>query len=202
MRFKLFGICFEISYTIVCLIGICIVAGMFEGFLWGALAIVIHELGHIIAMRFCGYFPERIKISPFEINISDPGRGERNTRQNIFVIILGPLANFICFLAGFLLYLEGSTALLPLMLANLSAGLFNLLPVMTLDGGQLVYLLLSRRLDQKRAERTVHIFTLAAIIPLAALGILVLWKTGYNFSLLFVCAYLILALISRDNRYF
>ena len=77
-----------------------------------------------------------------------------------------------------------------------------MLPVMSLDGGQLLYLILSRRLSENSAEKVVNIITFIFIFPLAALGFLLLFKSKYNFSLLFVCVYLIFSLIFKKNRYF
>lgn len=84
----------------------------------------------------------------------------------------------------------------------MSVGLFNLIPVMSLDGGQLLYLLLSRRFDEALAERLVNIVTFLFIFPLAAVGFLLLLKSKYNFSLLFVCIYLVLSLVLKNNRYY
>ena len=118
------------------------------------------------------------------------------------IIFFGPAANFICFLPAFLLYLIGTDRILPFAAANLSVGLFNLLPVMSLDGGQLLYLCLCRRMAPDRAEKVVYRATFIMIFPLAAIGFFILFHSQYNFSLLCVCAYLIFSLITRQERYY
>ena len=163
---------------------------------------IIHEGGHLLTMRALGYFPERIKILLFEISISDPSRQERTARENLLIIFFGPAANFICVLPLFLLYLCGTEKILPFAAANLSVGLFNLLPVMSLDGGQLLYILLSRRRTPGQAEKIVCRLTFICIFPLAALGFVVLFHSHYNFSLLFVCVYLVFTLLTRQEKYY
>ena len=89
-------------------------------------------------MLICKSPPDKIKISLFEIKITNSSRQLNTTRQNIFIIFFGPLVNFICFILFYLLYLCNSEFLLPIAMANLCTGLFNMLPVMSLDGGQLM----------------------------------------------------------------
>ena len=202
MKFKLFSTECEISYTLLCVAALCVFLGIYKGLFPCVTAVMIHESGHLLAMRFLGYFPERIKVSLFEISISDTARQCRSEKSNILIIFFGPAANFICLIAFYLLYLNGKEFFLPFAVANFSVGLFNSLPVMSLDGGQLLYLFLSRFYSHGKSEKIVDIATIILIIPLAVLGFIILFNSKYNFSLLFVCVYLILSLIFKDNRYY
>lgn len=202
MRLKIKNTELELSYTLLCLAAICIILKIADSFALCALAITLHEAGHLSVMLFYGYQPDKIKISPFEIKISDPERERRRDRENFFIIFFGPFVNFICFIAFYLLYLYGYDGALGFAAANLSVGLFNSLPVITLDGGQLVYLLLSRKTGETKARRTVDILTLITVFPLAALGFLILFRSKGNFSLLFVCVYLIITLLNRNSKYY
>lgn len=201
MKLRINKLEIEISYALVCIAAVCIILNLFSGFMCCALAVVIHELGHLCAMLIVGCAPEKIRISPFEIKIFDPKRHLRTEKQNFFIIFFGPLFNFICFIPFYLLYLLGNEYFLPFAAANLSVGLFNSLPVLSLDGGQMIYIILRKRLEADAAERTVDIITFITVFPLAVLGFAVLFNSKYNFSLLFVCAYLIVSLITRNNRF-
>ena len=201
MKFKIARTRFEVSYALLCLVAVCIILGVFKSFVWCAAAVVVHECGHLAAMVYCGYFPKRIKIALFSIDIIDGERQSRSVRKNLLIIFFGPFFNFICFLVCFLLYLRGISVVLPFAAANASVGLFNLLPVMSLDGGQLAYLLMSGRLGQDRAEKAVDALTFVFIFPLAALGFWLMLKSK-NVSLLFVSVYLVFSLIFKENRYY
>ena len=201
MKLKIADVPVEISYTLICIAAICIILNIFEGLVWCALAVIIHESGHLLAMLKCGHAPERIKISAFEIKIFDSKRQSRSEKQNFFIIFSGPAVNFICFIPFYLLYLLGNEFVLPFAISNLSVGMFNLLPVLSLDGGQLIFIILRQRVGADKAEKIVDIITFITIIPLAALGFIVLFESKYNFSLLFVCVYLIVSLLTRGNRY-
>ena len=202
MNLSFFKIKLEISYLLLSFLAIIVIAEIFNNFLWCISAVVIHELGHIIPMCIFGYRPEKIKFSLFEISITDNTRQKRSFWQNFFIILFGPFVNFICFISFYLLYLYGKDFYLPIAIANLSVGLFNILPVLSLDGGQLLYLILCRKITERNAERVVDILTFIFIFPLFALGFLLLFNSKYNFSLLFVCVYLIFSLVLKNNRYY
>lgn len=202
MKFRVLKTEITISYLIICTASICIIAGIFDSFLYCLFAIIIHETGHIILMCIFGYAPEKIKISLFEISISDRKRQERSFIQNFLIIFFGPFANFICFILFYLLYLIGNDYFLYFAAANFSVGLFNVLPVMSLDGGQLLYLILSRFFSDTVSQRIVNVITFIIIFPLATFGFILLFNSKYNFSLLIVCIYLVFSLICRNNKYF
>lgn len=189
----------ELSYALLCLAALAVLLGVWRDLLWCALAIAIHEGGHLAVMAALHCFPQKIKIAPFAIDIIDAGRAQRSARQNACILFFGPFANFICFLPGYLVYLKQYPAALPFAAANLSVGLFNLLPVLTLDGGMLLCLLLCRFMPPARAARAVNACTLVCLAPLTALGV-GLAAQSRNPSLLFVSAYLAAALIFRRGR--
>lgn len=202
MKLRILKTEITISYLIICVASICIIAGIFDSFLYCLFAIIIHESGHIILMCTFGYAPEKIKISLFEISISDRKRQERSFIQNFLIIFFGPFSNFICFILFYLLYLIGNDFFLYPAAANLSVGLFNILPVMSLDGGQLLYLVLCRFFSESISQRVVNVITFIIIFPLAFFGFVLLFNSKYNFSLLIVCIYLVLSLLCRNNKYF
>lgn len=202
MKFRLLNIDFTVSYSLVCIGAVCIILNIFSGFICCIAAVILHESGHLFAMILCKSPPDKIKISLFEIKITSLSRQSNTSRQNIFIIFFGPIVNFICFILLYLLYLCNNEFLLPIAMANLFTGLFNMLPVMSLDGGQLMYVILCKRFSEKSAERAVNITALIILFPLTVLGFMVLLNSKYNFSLLFVCAYLVASLLCRNNRYY
>lgn len=200
MKLKIHNTNIQISYTLICVCAICLVTNAFVGFVTCFLSVLIHEAGHLIPIALFGDFPREIKISLFEITVSDNNRNSRTLFQNIIIIFFGPFANFICFIFGYLLYLFCNDIFLSFSIVNLFLGLFNMLPVLSLDGGQLLYLLFCRKFDGGKAQKTVNILTFIFIFPIAVLGFILLFQTKYNFSLLAVCFYLIMSLVmKRDN---
>lgn len=202
MKFKIFATEVTISFQLICFAAINLIIGFFQTFLYCLLAVIIHESGHIMAMHLFGFAPDKIKISLFEISINDNARHKRKFFQNFIIIFWGPFINFICFILIYLLYLMGNKDFYPFAIANLSVGLFNIMPVLSLDGGQLLYIILRRFLSDSTSEKVVDVITFLFLFPMFALGFLLLFKSKYNFSLLIVCVYLVFSLILKDNRYY
>ena len=101
MKFRLLNIDFTVSYSLVCLGAICVILNIFLGFLCCIMAVIIHECGHLFAMLICKSPPDKIKISLFEIKITNSSRQLNTTRQNIFIIFFGPLVNYTYVIVNF-----------------------------------------------------------------------------------------------------
>ncbi|MCE9556979.1 MAG: site-2 protease family protein [Planctomycetes bacterium] len=111
----------------------------------------VHELGHYLGMRFFGYQNVRM----FFIPLFGAAVSGRNTRaksyQEAIVTLLGPLPGLVVaiglFGAAFLFGHDRQLRLLLIQGAVLFAFInaFNLLPVLPLDGGQLLNQLLFSR---------------------------------------------------------
>lgn len=164
------------------------------------IAVILHESGHLLMLYRFGSFPKRIKLTLFDIAITDTHKAVRGFSRELAVILAGIVSNIIFFLFSLILYLvypcaflEGFTA------ANLSLALFNALPVDSLDGGQALVLILSRHFSPDKAVRIVDIISLIILFPLLIPGFLLLLQSKYNFSLLLTALYLI-ALILIKNR--
>lgn len=201
MKLKINKTEITISYTLICFAAVCTIMNIFTEFVMCLTAVVVHEAGHLAAMRFFSIFPDKIKISLFEITISDKCRYLNTTLKNVIIIFSGPFANFICFIMIYLLYLLCNIMRPELAYVNLFTGLFNMLPVLSLDGGQLLYTLLLRKTDECNSIRIVNILTFLFIFPLSAMGFVMLFQSPHNFSLLFVSLYLILALIFKKDAF-
>ncbi|MBW2454665.1 MAG: site-2 protease family protein [Deltaproteobacteria bacterium] len=164
MRFKLFGIPVEIQmsfWLIAVLLDIDTVLRGQHKFLilvWVAvvfLSIMVHELGHAIAMMRHGMRPE---ITFHMLGGLTSAHGiQRLTRpQRIFVSFAGPLAGFV--LAGIVFAITLAvpslvapvpeaaskatlviqTAVVQLLWVNFGWGIINLIPVLPLDGGHIL----------------------------------------------------------------
>ncbi len=122
--------------------------------------LMVHELGHAIAMRAFGYSDVRIFFIPlFGAAASGRRLGVARWKQAL-VLLLGPLPGI---LAGLILGVLGVTDwanTLALMLIVVNA--LNLLPIEPLDGGQLFSVLLYSR--NRHLEIIVRAITAVGIV--------------------------------------
>lgn len=152
-------------------------------------ASLIHELGHFAMMLLCRDHPACVALDVFGMRV------ERRPTQRLSypalcaVSLAGPLTNAVCAAV-----LPAEAALVHGVLA-----VFHLLPIMSLDGGEALYVLLCCRLSEERATQVLRIGSAVILLPLTGLSLWLLF--GYrNFTLLFVSIYLILRMFLHEGH--
>ena len=152
------------------------------------IAAALHELGHLLMMRCFHIRVRSVTATLFDVLIQAGSPADHCA--DICVTLGGPAANLLC-----------AAAFAPiscsLCCANLAVGCFNLLPVMSLDGGHLLYLLLSRRFLPKTCSLIIKLTSFIFLIPLLTAGLIVLLRSGYNYSLLAAALYLLAVFIFK-----
>lgn len=155
-----------------------------------------HEIGHLLAILVLKQKVDRIEFSLFDIKIKS--NYYVSFSKELIITLSGVAFNFILFL-----FFIRTIKLFAL--ANLFIGIFNLLPVSTLDGGQAINIILNKFISEEKSVIILNILTVIFAIPIFTLGIIVLFNTGYNFSFLLLGVYLFLTpiynrkAISRGN---
>ena len=137
------------------------------------LSVLVHEAAHALAARWRGHPVNRIVADVWGGHtVYDDTRTSPGTTALIAVV--GPLANLALAVVGMLLQTvtTNDTALLLLTIityANLLVGLFNLLPGLPLDGGQIVSALVWRVTGSRGAGFVVAGW-LGRVVALATVG--------------------------------
>lgn len=124
------------------------------------IAALVHELGHIAAIKICGG-----RLSDFSADFcgfSICGTGISSLPEEIFILLSGPSAGIILAMA------MSSNNAFGSMLGEVSLLLsaYNLLPALPLDGGRAVFTLLESTFGIDCAERVMD--ALGMIIGTAA----------------------------------
>jgi Zn-dependent protease len=130
--------------------------------------LLFHEFGHAIAMRATGYRNLGVLVIPLLGAVAVGRNDEATPWQKLVVLLAGPLPGLlvaiVCLRYG--LARPDSPDWLELLGAvALGLNLFNLLPVMPLDGGQILEIFLFSRFPRLRIA-----FVLGSWPVLAALG--------------------------------
>lgn len=101
--------------------------------------LVVHEYGHIRAMKYFGMKTKGIYLIPFMggLALSDE---KINTRwQDVVISIMGPTFGLLMSLAALVAYwVTGNVFFAGLATFNALLNLFNLLPILPLDGGHIL----------------------------------------------------------------
>jgi stage IV sporulation protein FB len=138
-------------------------------------SIVVHELGHALVGRRMGLRPVGILLHSFG-GLCRYDRAPSGL-QGVIVSAAGPGAGLLLGVLAFVLNLSvggwlpawGPWALVNLAIINVFWSLFNLLPMLPLDGGHVVFHALEARWKPRQAMRSV------AIVSLVTAGLVGAW---------------------------
>ena len=134
--------------------------------LWGLLACAVHELGHVAAALALGGRTERMSLTVVGAELSFSYRTPLSYGQDSLVALAGPMANLL--LGGLFFALDWR---LPAVM-SLGIGAFNLLPILPLDGGRVLYGLLADKLDPDWADRFLTVSSGCLVGLLAGAGVI------------------------------
>lgn len=107
--------------------------------------VLIHELGHLAAASGFGWRVREVQLLPFGGVLIVDELGTAPTREELIVALAGPLQHVWMILVALLMkWMDmGASSWWDYFIeANLMIGLFNLIPVMPLDGGKVMQSLL------------------------------------------------------------
>ncbi len=129
------------------LLGVVFLVGVFG-------SVLLHEFGHALAARHYGIQTRRIVLWPLG-GVAQLEADPRTPKQELHIALAGPAVNFAIAAALWvvvnLLGLPAYGLLASLIVANLSLGLFNLVPAFPMDGGRILRAFLATRIGGRRA---------------------------------------------------
>lgn len=157
----------------------------------GLLACALHELGHWLAICLLGGKVARLRLTAVGAELALDGSRPLSYGRECAAALAGPAASLLT------AELAAWSRLYLLAGLSLGQGLFNLLPVLPLDGGRALGLLLSLG-GEDRAQRTMRV--LSAVVSGVLLGVgLVLLRVFGNPTLLVTAAWLTAGQMRRES---
>ncbi|WP_411828354.1 M50 family metallopeptidase [Paenibacillus elgii] len=144
--------------------------------------VLIHELGHVAAARSFGWRIREVQLLPFGGVASMEEPGGVPAVQELVVALAGPLQNVWMMAVGSFLTAVGLFSD-PwgsyFVQANLLIALFNLLPVLPLDGGKVMQVLVGLWLPYQRTiQVTAGTSLLLSALLIGAAGVHLLSEKG------------------------
>ena len=194
MRINALGFKLYITYPFAAMIALALLFDTTGQTACCLLAAILHECGHLIMLKIFKARSISINLSSLDFKIIDSYDKSRSYIQDIMISAAGPFVNFLLL---FIFYNFENTK--TFALANLVIGVFNIIPIDSLDGGKILMSFLVTKLPQRVCVIICNIISLMFILPLAVLGFYILIDTGYNFSLIIICCYLITLMIFKKG---
>jgi len=161
-------------------------------------SLILHEGIHLYFLCRHKIPIQKIMVEPFGISIQT----DCKMPQNTIVYLSAPFGNLL--LAGVFVILQLSlkdAILSQWILANLSLGAVNLLPILPLDGGRALLLIMERTYGKEKATRRMTFLSCGVLIPMLLTIIFLIGKANGSFGLILVFIFICYTLLS-GNRLF
>lgn len=176
------------------------ITGEIAAFIIYTLVAIIHELGHSICASGYGYRLNKIILMPFGAVVTGETKGLKPLDQ-IKIAMSGPLVNLGCgFLCVAFWWIKPESYVITYIIAEASfvLGFINLIPAFPLDGGRVVYSIISLKHGKKVAKVTCRILGAVTFSVLIMLFILSARKK-INLSLLFFALFILFGIFVKDE---
>lgn len=160
----------------------------------GLLSCVLHECGHLAAVYAFGGHITAITLGAYGMRIDKSNEVILSANREAAVAFAGPLVNLILVLLGFAFKIRA------LFLANIAIAVFNLIPIESLDGYNIIYNSLCFKLEPKKLKAALNIISTAFLFMMFCLGFLVFFKSRYNFTVLAAAVYLSIRFINSSRK--
>ncbi|GAF10048.1 stage IV sporulation pro-sigma-K processing enzyme [Paenibacillus pini JCM 16418] len=157
--------------------------------------VLIHELGHTSAALLYGVRIRSIQLLPFGGVVEIEDTGQLSAWKEIVIAVAGPLQNVV--LIGFALIFRhsglGDSAFLSYVIyGNAMIALFNLLPILPLDGGKIMQAAASLWFPYHQTLQWSSRISIGSsiLLILYALWPLVMGQSSIQFNLLLIGVFL------------
>ncbi|MCT4618587.1 MAG: M50 family metallopeptidase [Marinisporobacter sp.] len=193
---KVYGVDIKVNVVLCIVFFIFFIFGYVENLIISFLVVLLHEGAHVFTAKLLGYTIKKIEIFPFGGVAVIEETLAMNPRDEILIASSGPIFNFLMVLIGYnLLYRfyltsEGFTFF---MKSNLIIGVFNLFPIIPLDGGRIVRAYLAYFIGFKKSTKIVVILSKMISVLLFVWGCYMTKLNKLNSYVLFLAIFLYIA---------
>lgn len=142
----------ELDYKILFVILLFCFLGKIELYVIFAISIICHEFIHMLIGCLIDAKTTSIYFGPIGMRINVAFYGKQNVLKKILFYISGPLINFL--IAYFF-----SNYSIKITYINVALGIFNLFPILPLDGGNIILEILKVLIGRYRASEVMICFS-------------------------------------------
>lgn len=191
---------FYIHYTTILLFVICWFTRHLEILFLSYFTVFLHEVAHAITAILIGIEPSYIAFFPFGVNLRVKSKIIYSVSDEILLYMSGPLLNAI--LALFIQIFFRKTFYSDYFYwNNICLFIFNLLPILPMDGGMVFKRILSDRIGNKSAEKILKFISVILIFLLIMFEVYLSFFNKPNFTLFFIIIFLTANIFTNNEKY-
>lgn len=150
--------------------------------------ILIHELAHLVVGILIGGKPKKMTISPFGMSLEFYSYGKNKIFYKILFFSSGPLINLVIALLFNFLYNKNDLIQIIIYI-NVAIGIFNLLPILPLDGGKLLREIAKGIVGFEKANKFIIYFSKIVLMCITFIYAILIVKVK-NIMILLLILYL------------
>jgi stage IV sporulation protein FB len=179
---------FQIHPLFWCVIGIAVITGRFREIVMVFLIVFVHEMGHAVAAHFFRWRIKKIQLLPFGGVAEFDEHGNRPIKEEMIVILAGPIQHIWMLAVAYICYSGGILAESDYRLFlfhNIVILAFNLLPVWPLDGGKLLFSFISIFHPFSQSHKIALTISLMVVLLISAYSVVV-YTTHLNLWIILI----------------
>ena len=168
----------EINLKIILLFILFIILNKVDIYILFIIFIMCHEFTHMIIGMLLGFKPKTLRLNPLGVSIEFYNYSENNKKnrwKRIFTYLAGPIINFVFCVIFYFLNIEYIIKS-KIIYTNLLIGIFNLVPIVPLDGGKILKEILKFFYDNKIASLFMINITKVILIIITLLYSIAIFK--------------------------
>lgn len=170
----------NIHITTYIIIFLSTLTGQFRMLMFIMILIIIHEIGHILAAKIFNWKINKINILPFGGNINFDIKLNESIKKEAIVIVMGPIFQIIGTIILINLPFISYKEIIEIKNISYSLILFNLLPIVPLDGSKLLFLGLNNITSYKKS----HLYLIYISIIISVLVIIINNYLNFTFQII------------------
>lgn len=152
------------------------------------ISIILHEMAHLSIGMLVGLKPKIFSINPLGVSVEFYLYQQRKSWKKIVTYLAGPLMNILLAIVFLRFPLEGILQM-KIVYTNIILAIFNLVPIMPLDGGRILKEMLTQKIGNKEAAIFMNYLTQVILVAVTLIYSVMILKLK-NFAIFLLVLYL------------